>query len=108
MLDEQEFLTLAADAWRRVLAAIDRLDPEDVDADARTDVVNITLKDGSRLVLNTQRPVRQIWLAGGGRGWHFDWDAATERWLDAKGSGDELYATLARLVKAGSGRDLVV
>lgn len=103
MLEETEFLSLAADAWKRVLGAIDRLDPEDVEADARADVVNITLRDGTRLVLNTQRPVRQLWLAGAGRGWHFAWDAASGSWLDEKGSGDELYATLATLVERGSG-----
>ena len=37
--------------------------------------------------MNTQRPVRQIWLAGGDRAWHFDWNASTEQWLDDKGSG---------------------
>lgn len=108
MIDEQTFLSLAADAWKHIIAAIDQLDPADVDADVRADVINITLRVGSRLVVNTQRPVRQIWLAGGGHGWHFDWEESGARWLDAKGTGDELYATLARLVKAGCGRDLPV
>jgi CyaY protein len=56
--------------------------------------------------VNTQRPARQIWLAADARAWHFSWDPATRRWLDDKGRGDDLFATIGRIVKDAVGVDV--
>ncbi len=97
-MDERDYVSTADKTFRRVMQALDAVDAEDVDVDSTGDVITMTFKGGKRCVLNTQRPARQIWLAGGQRAWHFSYDGAQERWLDDKG-GEELFATLARLVK---------
>jgi CyaY protein len=47
-------------------------------------------------VINSHRAARQIWMAAIASAWHFD-PAADGRWRATR-SGDELRATLARVV----------
>jgi CyaY protein len=99
-MDERRYLELAEAALSRVVGAFDEVELEDADVDSVGDVVTITLKpdaNGGKIVINTQRPARQIWLAGGSRAWHFSFDAATSRWLDDKGTGAELFETVREL-----------
>ena len=70
------------------------------------DVIRIDFRGGQRVVLNTQRPARQLWLAGGASAWHFSYDPARDSWLDDKGRGVELYAQLAALAKQAVGLEL--
>jgi CyaY protein len=105
-MDEREFEKRAADAFKRVLDLFEDIDPDDADVEPSGDVIRIDYRGGGRVVLNTQRPARQLWLAGGQRAWHFSFDAGRSEWLDDKGQGHELYATLASLTRAAVGRDL--
>jgi CyaY protein len=98
-MDEQRYLDLAHQTFRTILDAFDDVDADDADVDSAGDVITITWRDRSKCVVNTQRPARQIWLAGGDRAWHFGWDEAGRRWLDDKGSGAELFATIAGIAK---------
>lgn len=102
-IDEKRYLELADRTLSRVLRAFDDVDSDDADLDVAGDVVSICFRDGSRAVLNTQRPARQLWLAGGASAWHFDWDETTRTWRDAKGTGAELLATIAELARRGAG-----
>lgn len=102
-MDESRYERLAADALKRVIDLYADVDADDADVEPSGDVVRITHRDGSQIVVNTQRPARQIWLAGGRRAWHFSWDEPSERWLDDKGRGDELFATIRRLTKEAIG-----
>jgi CyaY protein len=106
MMDEPTYQKLADAAFRAIGDAFEDIDPEAVDCEVAGDVVTLTLRGGKRCVVNTQRPTRQIWLAANARGWHFSWDAQGARWLDDKGHGDELFATLARIVKEATGEDV--
>ena len=104
-MDEGRYMDLAHATFRRVLDLFDEVDPDEADAETAGDVVTITFADGARVVMNTQRPARQIWLAGGARAWHFSYDEARQVWMDDKGQGDELLATL-RALAADAGVDL--
>ena len=86
-IDEKQYLALADAALQRVLRAFDDVDSDDADLDVSGDVISIRFRDGTRAVLNTQRPARQLWLAGGASAWHFEHDAVADRWVDAKVSG---------------------
>ena len=99
-MDENRYLELAHETFRRIVDAFDDVDWKEADVETSGDVVTITWSDKSRCIVNTQRPVRQIWLAGGDRAWHFDWDEGSERWLDDKGSGAELVSTIVDIARA--------
>lgn len=69
-MDENRYLDLAHQTFRRILDAFDGVDVEEADVETAGDVITITWRSGAKCVINTQRPVRQIWLAGGDRAWH--------------------------------------
>lgn len=104
-MDERTYDTRIADTFRRVLDLFEDIDPADADVESSGDVVRIDLPGGRRVVLNTQRPVHQIWLAGGQSAWHFGYDELGQRWLDDKGRG-ELFAVLCSLVREMGGPPL--
>ena len=107
-MDRSQYLKLVEDAYRKIADAFEDVDGDDADLEPKGDVLTIRYRDGSRVVVNTQGPVFQIWLAGAGRGWHFSWDEATDRWLDDKGTGEDLLAVVRRITKDTAGIDLAL
>jgi CyaY protein len=99
-MDDKTFAALAEATMGRVLAALDRQDPDVVEAVLEAGVVKIGFPAGPPFILNTQRPTREMWLAADRHAWHFKWDGTS--WVDGK-SGDELYATIARVVSVRTG-----
>lgn len=102
-LDETAFDELAAGIFKRLLSAIDRVDPDLLEADGSSDMVTIAAASGEKVVVNTQRAARQLWVAGRGEGVHFTYDAAAGQWKDDRGRGLELLAFVARCVREASG-----
>jgi CyaY protein len=102
-MDESTYLSLAEAAFRAIGDGLDAVDPDLVDCETAGDVVTLTFANGRKCIVNTQRPTRQIWLAANARAWHFSWDAASRRWLDDKGRGEELFATLAGVLRQAAG-----
>ena len=74
-----------------------------VDCEAAGDVITLTVRGGKKYVVNTQRPTRQLWLAAASRAWHFSYEEKSMRWMDDRGSGEDLFAVLARVVLEGAG-----
>ena len=105
-MDERTYQSLADQAFRRIADAFEDVDPEVVDCESAGDVMTLTLRGGKKCVVNTQRPARQIWLAATSRAWHFSWDEAQGRWLDDKGREDDLFATIARIVREEVGAEV--
>jgi CyaY protein len=105
-MDESSYQKLADQTFRAIGDAFEHVDPDQVDCEIAGDVVTLTLPGGKRCIVNTQRPVRQIWLAANARAWHFSWDEGARKWLDDKGRGEDLYGTLARIVKEAAGVEL--
>lgn len=104
-MEERRYQDLARVAFRRLLDLFDSIDADDADVEPGGDVIRITFRGGARVVINTQRPARQIWLAGGSRAWHFSYDEAKAQWLDDK-SQQELFATLGTLTRDAIGIEL--
>jgi CyaY protein len=106
MMEEHRYNEMAAGIFRKILAAADEIDPEILDADSTGDKVELTAASGQKCIINTQRAVRQIWVAGKGQGIHFSYDEAGREWRDDKGKGLELFAFIAEVVQAISGAKL--
>ena len=105
-MDETSYQHLADATFRKIGDAFEDVDAELVDFETAGDVLTLTFASGKRCIINTQRPTRQIWLAANSRAWHFSYDAATTRWMDDKGLGEELFATIARIVKDTAGAEV--
>lgn len=108
-LDEATYQAQVAKVFKRLLAGLDAVDPDVLEAESTGDMVTVTAPpSGQKVVVNTQRAVKQLWVAGQGQGLHFDFDPATGQWKDDKGKGKELFAWVADCVAAISGQRLAL
>ncbi|RJS15642.1 iron donor protein CyaY [Corallococcus sp. H22C18031201] len=105
MMDEARFNQLASAVFKRIIAAADAMDPDVLEAESTGDMVTLTSRAREKCIINTQRAVRQLWVAGMGQGIHFNYDEATRTWRDDKGRGMELLAFVADAVKSLTGQD---
>lgn len=105
-MDEATYNTLIATAFKRIVKGIDDVDPDVLDVVATADKIDVThVPTGEKVIINTQRAIWQIWVAGKGAGIHFAL-APDGRWVDDKGKGLELYSWVAECVNAASGLSL--
>jgi CyaY protein len=104
-LTESEYDSVAVPELQRLIASLDTLESDEIEAELASDILTIEFSDDTRYVLNSHRAARQIWLSADRSAWHFDFNAGTKRWIAAK-SGDELWATLERLVSAKLGEPI--
>ena len=105
-MDEASFDRAARDELHALEDAFSDVDPDEVEVSTSDGVLRLDLRDGTRIVINSHRAARQIWMAAVASAWHFD-PADDGRWRAAK-SGDELRATLARLLRERIGLALAL
>ena len=106
-IDRNDFSSRAQDTLRHVDDVLGDIDPDALDVELAGDVMTLTFSDGVRFVLNSHSAARQIWLAAGTSAWHFDPpESPSGDWIAPK-NGDELYATLARVVGEKIGTEVV-
>jgi CyaY protein len=94
IMNETDFHRVVDAVLARVEAAAERCDQLDVDLESG--ILTITCPDESRIIVNRQTPNREIWVAARSGGFHFT--AREGRWVDTR-SGDELFASLARIIE---------
>lgn len=101
-LDEKAYDKLAAHTLGRIDRAFESIDPDQVESVVSDGVVKLEFQGRRRpWVVSTQRAARQIWLAAEQQAWHFaheGQDPQAQRWVAPK-TGEELFATLARLLR---------
>jgi CyaY protein len=89
-----------------VEAAADRLlqdDVIDIDASRTGGLLELAFPNGSRIVINTQPPLHELWLAAGDGGYHFR--SLDGRWIDGR-QGREFFEVLSACASAQAGRPL--
>jgi len=77
-------------------------DVVDIDTHRTGGLLELSMPGGSKIVLNTQPPLQEIWLAARSGGYHFKWDGA--QWVDREGQ--EFLARLSRSASEQSGQAL--
>jgi CyaY protein len=97
-MNESDFHRAVDAALARIEGAVEA--HEALDVDLESGILTLTCPDGSRIIVNRQTPNREIWVAARSGGFHFaQRDGA---WRDTR-SGDELYASLARIIASQAG-----
>lgn len=94
-MDGKDFHKLSAQALEHIDDALGRADLDDLDIQRSGDVLTLSFADGGRFVINAHSAALQVWMAAGTTAWHFDYEDG--RWV-ARRTGDELMATVARVV----------
>jgi CyaY protein len=75
----------------------------DIDAQRTGGLLELSFPDRSKLVVNTQPPLQEIWLASRRAGFHFAWDG--QAWRDTK-TGEAFEQVFALEASAQAGRSL--
>lgn len=68
-------------------------------------ILEIEFDDGSRIVVNRQTPMREIWVASKSGGFHYRWQ--DDAWRDTRGGG-ELFSALSEMATAQAGRSVAL
>jgi len=96
-MDEASFDRVARDELHALEDAFADIDPDDVEVTTSDGVLRLDLRDGTRIVINSHRAARQIWMAAVASAWHFD-PVSDGTWRASK-TGEQLRPTLARIVQ---------
>ncbi len=107
-MDDSTYNGLIAAVFKRIVKGLDGVDPDVLDVVATGDKIDVThVPSGEKVIVNTQRAIWQIWVAGKGQGIHFGL-GPDGRWLDDKGKGLELFAWVTDCVTTLTGEPLTL
>jgi len=108
VLSDSEFHARANGVLSAIEATLDRWlqeDEIDIDSQRTGGLLELQFPSGSKIVVNTQPPLHELWLAARTGGYHFRWVGG--EWIDTR-SGGEFFATLSREITEQAGRPLVI
>ena len=102
-----------ADYHARAYAVLDRIEARvdqwleddlvDIDSHRSGGLLELSFPNGSKIIINTQPPLQELWLAARSGGYHFRFcDGA---WLDTRSS-TEFQALLSAQASAQAGQEL--
>ena len=100
-MNETDFHRAVDAVLARIESAVEASDALDVDVEAG--ILTVTCPDDSRIIVNRQTPNREIWVAARSGGHHFAFREG--EWRDTR-SGDELFASLARIIGSQGGEEV--
>jgi len=105
-LTDVEYRRLTDELLAQIEATTDRWlqdDVIDVDGQRTGGLLELTFPDASKIVINTQPPLQELWLATRGGGHHFA--HLDGRWRDTR-DGVEFLARLTEAASAQAGKPL--
>ena len=105
-MTDLEFMDRAELLLKAIEASCDRINETteaDIDNQRVGGMITIVFRNGSQLVINTQKPLHELWLAARSGGYHFRHDGMN--WVDTK-TGAEFFAQLSREATAQAGLPL--
>lgn len=105
-LSDAQYAELSRAVLSRVEALVDRwLDEDLIDIDsARTGgLLELSFPKGGKIVINTQPPLHELWLAARSGGYHFKY--AEGCWFDTK-TGDDFFKVLSACATEQGGKAL--
>ena len=108
-IDDKQFHQLGSNLLHSIEMAFEAADEKlDLDLDIERqggNVINIRFRDKSVIVINTQPPLHEIWVAAKSGGYHYRWAGtmAQPLWLDTK-TGKELLSDLTEFASAQAGQ----
>jgi CyaY protein len=103
---DPEFMDRAEALLRRIESCCDRINDEtdaDIDNQRVGGMVTLVFPNGTQIIVNTQKPLHEIWMAAKAGGFHYKFDG--RKWMDTKGNG-EFFANLTQYAGEQAGRPL--
>jgi CyaY protein len=87
-MTESEFLSAVEQVWRQIEAWADERSSQAIEIEVMRNgpVLELEFESGKKIVVNSQAPMKQIWLASPHGAFHFEWrDGA---WRDTRSGND--------------------
>ena len=103
-MTESEFSELAEATLDAIEAALEATGA-DIEASRSGNVLTLELGNGSKVVVNSQAPMQQIWVAARSGGFHYARQQGA--WVDTR-EGSELFAALSRILSAQGGTPVLL
>ncbi|MFC0180604.1 iron donor protein CyaY [Thorsellia kenyensis] len=79
----------------------------DLDYEIHSGILTISFHDNSKIILNKQEPLHQVWMATKFNGHHFAFDKASNKWLCIR-AGDDLFDVLTDALCRQSGETFLI
>jgi CyaY protein len=105
-LSDTDYHRETAALLARIEATTDRWlqdDVIDIDSQRTGGLLELSFPNGSKIIINTQPPLHEVWMAAQGGGFHYRWQQG--RWVDTR-DGSEFVDALSRHASAQAGRPL--
>ena len=112
-IDDKQFYQLGGNLLESIEVALEAADDAlDLDLDVERqggNVINIRFRDRSVIVVNTQAPLHEIWVAAKSGGYHYRWAGtlANPLWLDTK-TGREILSDLSEFASNQAGQKVTI
>jgi len=106
-MTESEFLTVAEAELDQIELRLERAAETadiDIECSRNGNLLEIEFVDtGSKIIVNTQAPMQEIWVAARSGGFHYRYKEG--QWLDTR-DGSELYSAMSSLVTLQAGSEV--
>lgn len=100
-MNDADYQQAITDTLQRIEQAVEASGAE-IDFEMSGDILTLEFTNGSKIIINKQGAVQQLWVAARAGGYHYNWDAASRQWRNDQSS-VELFTELARLVSEQAG-----
>ena len=101
-MENKEYLKRVEVLFQKVEDKLDEYE-DDIDYDHTPDKLMLNFESsGEKVVINTQHAIKEIWLAGNSRAWHFQFLCDQDIWF-AQAEQEEFYNCLASLLSDNLG-----
>ncbi|MBW7984499.1 iron donor protein CyaY [Enterobacillus tribolii] len=105
-MNDSEFHQLADQLMLRIEEVLDAYDGDaDIDYETNGGVMTLTFENGSKIIINRQEPMHQVWLAAKAGGYHFGYRDGG--WFSDRG-GEAFFDVLSQACSAQSGEDIML
>ena len=104
-MKESEFSALAEQTMMMIEETVENSGAE-IDYDTISDILTLEFENGSKIIINKQTPVSQLWVAAKSGGFHFDYDESSQSWKLDSDSNQELMACLSQYCTQQAGEEV--
>jgi CyaY protein len=105
-LSDSEYAALTQALLAGIEAQVDRWlqqDVIDIDTHRTGGLLELSFPDGSKIIVNTQPPLQEVWMAAKAGGYHYRRSGG--RWVDTR-DGSEFFASLSLRASQQAGKEL--
>jgi CyaY protein len=102
-MTDSDYLTRAEAVLGAIERALDDIDA-DIEAERSGNVLTLEFGNGSKIIVNLQPPMQEIWIAAKAGGFHFRY--VDDEWRDTR-NGTEFFAALSDYASQQAGEPVV-